>query len=144
MKRLLLIGVAFMAMLPMTAAARPRVGVLIGPRFGFVPYGFAPYGWYGWYDPYYGYPYGPYFAPPATGEVKLDTNIRDAEVFIDSHYAGTVGQLKTITMRPGSYDIEIRAPGRAPYQQDIYVVAGKTLKLHPDLEVESQPRPTGS
>jgi hypothetical protein len=143
MKRLLLVGVAFLAMLPMTAAARARVGVFIGPRFGFAPYGFAPYGWYGWYGPYYGmYPYG-YFGPPAAGEVKLDTNIKDAQVFIDGHYAGTVGQLKTITMRPGSYDIEIRAPGRAPFRQDIYVVAGKTLKLHPDLE-EGQPRPTGS
>src|SRR5437867_2401502 len=39
MKRLILVSVAFMAMLPMTAAA--RVGVFVGPRF-------APYGWYGW------------------------------------------------------------------------------------------------
>lgn len=134
MKRLVLIGVALFAMLPMTAFARGRVGIFVGP-------GFYPYGWYG---PYYGYPYGPYMGVPNAGEVKLDTNIKDAEVFIDGVYAGTVGQLKTMTMRPGRYTIGVRAPGREPFEQQIYVVAGKTMKLHPDFRVQMPPRPTGS
>jgi hypothetical protein len=41
MKRLLLVSAAFVAMLPMTALARGRVGVCVGPAF-------APYGWYGY------------------------------------------------------------------------------------------------
>jgi opacity protein-like surface antigen len=138
MKRLLLVSVAFVAMLPTTALARGRVGVFVGPAF-------APYGWYGWYGPYYGmYPYGPPFGVPNAGEVKLDTKVKDAEVFIDGSYAGTVGQLKTMTMRSGNYSIEIRAPGRTPFEQKIHVVAGKTMKLRPDLGVQPPSAPTGS
>jgi opacity protein-like surface antigen len=132
MKKVILVSVAFVAMLPITAAA--RVGVFVGPRF-------APYGWYG---SYYGmYPYGPYFSYSTTGEVKLDTKLKDAEVFINGSYAGTAAQLKTMTMGPGSYDIEVRAPGRISFQQ-VYVVAGKTMKLHPDLSLEKPTAPSGS
>lgn len=60
MTKLILVGVALLASLPMTAAARGRVGVFIGPSFGRN---------YGWYEPYWGmYPYGPYFAAPNAGE----------------------------------------------------------------------------
>jgi hypothetical protein len=135
MKRLLLLSFAFMAMLPMTALARGRVGVFVGPAI-------VPFGWYGWYGPMY--PYGPYFTTPNAGEVKLDTHVKDAEVFIDGVYAGTVGQLKTMTMRPGVYKIEVRAPGRTPFEQRIYVLAGKTLKLRPDLRVQAPSAPTNS
>jgi len=122
----------------MTAAARARVGVFFGP-------GLAPYGMYSWYGPYYGfYPYGPYFAAPNAGEVKLETNVKDAEVLINGYYAGTVKELKTMTMRPGNYDIEVRAPERVPFRQKIYVVAGKTMKLHPDLKLDTAAGPAGS
>jgi hypothetical protein len=66
--------------------------------------------------------------------------VRDAEVFINGSLAGTVGHLKTMTMRAGAYDIEVRAPGNPPFEQKIYVVAGKTVKLHPDLGVANTPR----
>jgi hypothetical protein len=136
MKKLMLVSVAFMAMLPVTAAARG--GVFIGPRF-------TPYGWYGGYGPYYGmYPYGPYYSYSNAGEVKLDTNLKDAEVFINGSYAGTAGRLKTMTMRPGSYNIEVRAPGRVSFQQKVYVLAGKTVKLHPDLPIQKPAGPSGS
>jgi len=52
--------------------------------------------------------------------------------------------LKTLFMRPGNYSIEVRAPGREPFQQQIYVVAGKTLKLHPDFRVPVPSGPSGS
>lgn len=132
MRKLLLVGVAAMAMLPAIGAARGRIGVFVGP-------GFAPYGWSGWYGPGYGfYPWGPYGAPNA-GEVKVETNVKDAEVLINGSLAGTVGQLKTMTLRAGTYDIQVRAPGRPPFEQKIYVVAGKTVKLHPDLSVPNTP-----
>lgn len=128
MKKLILASVVLMALLPTTALARGVVAV--GPAFG-------PYGWYG---PYYGmYPYGPYFAGSAAGIVKLDTKVKDAEVFVNGAYAGTVGQLKTMMMRSGTYDILIRAAGRASFEQHIYVVAGKTLKLQPDLHLQGSP-----
>jgi len=65
-------------------------------------------------------------------------------VFINGSYAGTVRQLKTMTLRSGKYKIEIRAPGRTPFEQQIYVVAGKTMKLHPDLRLEAPSAPSGS
>jgi PEGA domain len=133
-RKLFLIGTVVMTLLPAAAFARGPAMVVVGPAF-------APYGWYGWYGPYYGpYPYGPY--PGATaGEIKLDTDVKDAEVLINGSYAGTVRQLTKMMMRPGSYDISVRAPGRETFEQKVYVVAGKTLKLHPDLRVQSTPAP---
>jgi len=134
MKKLLLVMAAFAAILPMNAFARGRVAVFVGPSF-------APYG-YGWYGPSYAYgmyPYGPYFGTPNAGQVKVDTKVKDAEVLINGSYAGTVGELKTMTMRPGNYNIEVRSPGRAPFMEHVYVIAGKTVKLHPDLQVQTPP-----
>jgi hypothetical protein len=129
-RKLFVIGIVLMTLLPAAAFARGPAVVVVGPL--------APYGWYG---PYYGpYPYGPYPIANA-GEVKLDTDVKDAEVLIDGSYAGTVRQLKTMMMRPGSYDISVRSPGRETFDQKVYVVAGKTLKLHPDLRVQSTPAP---
>lgn len=136
MKRLLIIGVILMALLPATAFARGVV--VVGPGYG-------P-GWYG-PGPYYGmYPYGPYgaygpYSVPSLGQVKVDTKVKDAEVYINGSYAGTVGQLKTMWMRSGPYDISIQAPGRTPFKQRVYVIAGKTLKLEPDLRVQAPPAP---
>jgi hypothetical protein len=76
---------------------------------------------------------------PNAGEVKLDTKIKDADVFIDGSLAGATGHLKTMQLRAGSYDLQIRAPGRVPFEQKIYVVAGKVLTLHPDLAVVTAP-----
>jgi hypothetical protein len=36
-------------------------------------------------------------------------------------------------LRPGNYNIEIRENGRTPFAQQVYVVAGRTLHLHPEL-----------
>ncbi|MEP6537943.1 MAG: PEGA domain-containing protein [Bryobacteraceae bacterium] len=127
MKKLLLIGVAFAALLPMTASARGRVGVFIGPAF-------SPYGWYGPYGYAFGpYPYAPYFGAPNAGQVKLDTHSKDAGVFINGNFAGRAGDLKTMTLRPGDYTVEVREPGKEPFVENIHVLAGKTLKLHPDV-----------
>lgn len=98
-------------------------------------------GWGGWGGPW-GYGYFPYYGPyvginPNAGEIKLDTKLKDAEVFINGAYAGTVREMKTMWMRQGSYDLEIRAPGREEFQSRIYVVNGKTIHIRPDLRVKS-------
>jgi hypothetical protein len=123
MKKLTLAGVALMVMLPMMGAARGSVGVFGGPAIGYGP-------GYGYYPEYYAW--SPMAAIPNAGEVRLDTKVRDAEVFINGSLAGTSGHLKTMYMRAGAYDVQIREPGRAPFEQKIYVVAGKVIKLHPD------------
>ncbi len=95
---------------------------------------------WGWYDPFfYGYGYAPFYYGPYgayhsnLGEVKLDTKVKDAEVFVDGGYAGTAGKLKSMWLRPGTHSLEIRAPGGMKYAESIYVVTGKTLHVRPAL-----------
>jgi hypothetical protein len=129
-KGLLVLAAALMTLAPMTASAafRGRVVVGVGPGF---------YG--GWYGPYWGpYAWGPYWGPYSygyayAGEVKLDTKVKDAQVFINGSYAGTTKEDKTMHLRPGSYKIEIREGERTAFSQDVYVAAGKTIHLHPEL-----------
>ena len=133
MKRLMMLCIAAaMMMAPLAAFAR-RGRVFVAPAFG-----------WGYYSPYwgsypYGYGYGYYGYAPTTGAVKFDTKVKDAEVYIDGAYAGTVGKLKTMNLRPGSYDIEVRAAGRTQFDKKVYVAVGKTLHLNPDLRVQAQP-----
>ncbi len=54
-------------------------------------------------------------------------------MFINGSFAGTTHQNKTMRLRPGSYNLEIREAGQVHFAQQIYVVAGKTLQLHPEL-----------
>ena len=132
MKKLMMICITAAVMLaPLAAYARPG-RIYVAPSFG-----------WGGYSPYWGgypYPYGDYYYAPTTGAVKFDTKVKDAEVYIDGAYAGTVGKLKTMYLRPGSYDIEVRAPGRTQFAKKVYVAAGKTLHLNPDLHVQAQPQ----
>ena len=129
MKKMLLIASAALMLLPLTAAA--RVGVFVGS-------GFAPMGWYGYgYGPFYR-PYGAYYGVPNVGQVKLDTHVKDAQVFVDGAYAGTAGKLKTMWMRPGSYTIEMRGPGVPQFAEKIYVVAGKTVHVEPGFQPQAK------
>jgi len=128
MKKVSMIAIAaFVLMAPLAASA--RVAVFVGPRVGF-----------GWYAPFWGpypYPYYGYYPPASpTGEIKFDTHDKQAQVFIDGAYAGTVGEVKTMHLRPGSYEIEVRGQGGADFDQKVYVAAGKTLRLNPDAEAE--------
>jgi hypothetical protein len=109
------------------ASAHPRVfigGGFYGPAF------YGP-GYYGWYGPgYYGAPYaietGQYL-----GKVKFDTKMKDANVYVDDAFAGTVRQLGTFPLRPGNHNIELREPsGQIFFQDKVNIVAGKTLKLN--------------
>ena len=45
-----------------------------------------------------------------------------------------------MNLRPGSYDIELRAVGRTQFDKKVYIAAGKTLHLNPDLHVQAQPQ----
>ena len=128
MKRLLLV---LLAGLVLTAPlmAYPRHYVVVRPSFG-----------WGWNDPFWGpYPYSyGYYPAPETGRVKFDTKAKDTQVYIDGAYAGTVGQLKKMDLRPGSYNVELRAPNQPTFAERIYVVRGKTLHLNPNIETQSR------
>ena len=127
MRKILLLGATLALASSLNAAVVVRGGYFIGPRI-------APFGWYGgWWGPYWGpYAYAPYGFHPNAGEVKIDTKMKESEVYINGSLAGTVGKLKTMTLPAGSYNIEVREPGRPAYSEKVYVVAGKTLHLHPD------------
>jgi hypothetical protein len=84
--------------------------------------------------PYWGPGYfAPYNADPNLGEVKLDTKVRDAQVFINGAYSGTTHENRTLRLRPSTYNIEIRAGGQTPFFQKIFVAPGKTMHLRPAL-----------
>src|SRR5689334_13616057 len=104
-KGLLVLATALMTMAPISATAAVRGFVVVGrPYYG------------GWYRPFWGPYWGPYwgvYGPaygyiPNSGEVKLDTKVKDAQVFINGAYAGTTKENKTMHLRPGNYNIEIR------------------------------------
>jgi hypothetical protein len=124
-KGLLILAAAVMTLAPMTASAAFRGGfVVAGPGF------YGP----GFYSPFW----GPYWGPagygyPNSGEVKLDTKVKDALVFIDGSYAGTTKDNKSMHLRPGTYKIEIRENGQTPFNEDVMVAAGKTVHLKPEL-----------
>lgn len=126
--KLSLTALLALATLAPVASAAPRV--IIGGYFGPGFYGPA---WYGWYGPAYYAPYGYAYAPrPNVGKVKIETKMKDAAVYVDGGYAGTVSQLKTFPLRGGNHNIELRAPdGRTLLKEQITVIAGKTAKLTP-------------
>jgi hypothetical protein len=125
------LAVGFLALAVLVPAASAHPGVYFRGYFGGPFYGPAYYGWYGpaWYGPGYYAPYGA-LPEPNVGKVKLDTKMKDARVYVDGGYAGTVGELKTFPLRPGSHNIELRdASGQSIFQEKVDVIAGKTTKL---------------
>ncbi len=120
MKKLILTMAAAMVLVPSFGGVRVFVG---GPAF-FAP---GPF-WAGYWGP------GPYYYGYANaGEVKLDTKVKDAQVFINGSYAGLTKDNKTMHLRPGNYKIEIREGNQTAFVEDVYVVAGKTIHIQPAL-----------
>ncbi len=103
-KAMLVMAAALLMLIPTSASAAGRrfVGghVFIGGGY------WGP----GYWGPYWGP--GPYYWGPAyygyqnSGEVKLDTKVKDAQVFINGAYAGTTQEDKKMHLRPGTYNFE--------------------------------------
>lgn len=130
-KTFLILAAALMTLAPISASAAGRRVVVVGGGF-YRPYwgGYWGPGYWGpgyWGPGYYGYGY------PNSGDVKLDTKVKDAQVFINGAFAGSTHDNKTMHLRPGNYNIEIREAGHTQFAERVYVVAGKTLHLHPEL-----------
>jgi hypothetical protein len=120
------------------------------PAYG---YGFG-YG-YGYPYPYYGYGY-PY---DISASLRLQVNPREAEVFVDGYYAGTVddfdGTFQRLHLGPGEHDLELFMMGFRSYQQKVYLQPGKTFSVRHAMEAlgpgdaqpvrpEGRPRPTSA
>jgi hypothetical protein len=98
------------------------------------PYYVQPYYGFGyWYGPGWYYPWqGPAYVIPRsqTGEVKIVTQFKDAQVYVDGGYAGVAGKLKHFDLAPGNHDIELRdSSGRAILQERVQVILGKTTEI---------------
>jgi hypothetical protein len=118
-----------MVALPQIGAAQ-RV-VVYRPYVGFRPYVAYGFGWGpAWYSPYYYYPGGVYAVTPRGGDVKIETHMKDASVYVDGGFAGTTGKLKNFALQPGNHDIEIRnTAGQTLFHDRVHVLAGKTTEI---------------
>lgn len=130
MKRVLMIlGLTAAILLPAAALTAQRRVVIVRPHYFYGGF-YRPF-----YDPFWEpYPYaGPYYVDPyaGTGTVKLHAKAKDAQVFVNGSYAGTTRDNKTMHLRPGSYNIEIRDSERTLFSQSIYVSIGKKVDLYP-------------
>jgi hypothetical protein len=98
-------------------------------------YGYGP----GIYAPYGGYPTYPY--PHIAGAVRLKIRPRDAQVFVDGHYAGLVndfdGMFQSLKLEAGGHKIAVRMPGFEDLELDVHVQPGRTITLEEFL----RPRP---
>jgi hypothetical protein len=103
--------------------------------------GFSNFGVYGgwggaypYYDPY-AYSYGSPWRSSGydVGGVRLKIRPREAQVFVDGHYAGLVddfdGTFQSLRLEAGGHKIEIRMPGFADMELDVHVQPGKTITL---------------
>jgi hypothetical protein len=133
-------------------ADRPRVrlgGVVVGASYTSGPawYGYGPWGygpgfyrpWWGLYDPFwtssYLHPvlYGGYYNGPNMGQIKLDAP-KDASVYLDGAFAGMASKLKTISLEPGIYQLEVKGSSGGEYRKKVYVLSGKTLDIRAEVK----------
>ena len=121
---------------------------------GYYPFAFSVgFGCCGY--PYYGSPYYPYYGayPYAyDSSLRLQVTPREAEVFVDGYYAGTVddfdGTFQRLHVEPGDHELELFMPGHRSYQQRVYLQPGKTFNVRHEMEQlgagEAEPaRPVG-
>jgi len=119
------------------------------------PYGYGAFGLgYFYYDPYRWYPgaysssysYSPYagsgyyggpFSSFDIGELRLQVSPRDAQVFVDGYYAGTVddydGAFQSLKLESGPYSIQIVAPGYDTLDFDVRINPGQKITYRGDL-----------
>jgi len=125
MIRKLTVGMAAISLLlglapTLSAATR----VIVQPRVGYY-YGPA----YGWY-PHRWYPGPSVYVAPITGELKINTEDKDARVYVDGGYLGVVRKTKKFDLRPGSHEIELRdARGNVLYKEKVAIVPGHTTEF---------------
>lgn len=137
------------------------------PRGGYPSYpGYGRYYWPGyafglgyyydpfWYDPFYyggsgyyggyGYPYGGAgygsgsYDRVGTGALRLKIKPRDAEVYVDGYFVGTVdefdGLFQKLTLDGGGHRIEIRAEGHEVIQFEVLITPGETVTYKGELK----------
>jgi hypothetical protein len=132
---------------------RVRIGgIMVGASYVSGPGWYPYYPYYGRWGPYWGlydpFWYSPWIHPglytgfaqgPSMGQVKLKSPTKEASVYVDGAYAGTLEKLRSMWLEPGAYNLEVRDYDGRSYKKRIYVLTGKTLELRPDLERKAEP-----
>jgi hypothetical protein len=100
--------------------------------YGYPAYGYYPsygYGYVGANAPY-GYGYGGYSGQPYGG-LRIDLPQRDAEVYVDGNFVGTVdnfdGRTQQANLEAGPHQIEILSPEFEPIQFSVNIEPGRTI-----------------
>jgi hypothetical protein len=74
--------------------------------------------------------------------VRLDVSPRDAQVYVDSHYAGVVddfdGIFQHLTLRPGPHLIELRKTGYRALAVEMNLYPGQSVTYRRTLEPASE------
>jgi hypothetical protein len=102
--------------------------------FYYSPWAWGPYGTYGYpgYYPRYGGTFG-----FDVGSVRLKVEPRDAEVWVDGYYAGSVddfdGMFQALRLDSGPYRIEIRKPGYETLSFDVRVQPDRKITFRGTL-----------
>lgn len=128
-RKLLLVGLTLMVAI----VALPQIGsaqrIIVRP-YAVYGYGWGP-GWY--YSPYYYpayYPGAVYGVAPRGGDVKIETHLKDASVYVDGGFAGSTGKLKHFSLKSGNHDIEVRnTAGQTLFHDKVQVLPGRTVDI---------------
>ena len=137
---------------------RHRGRVFVGAVRPYYPVFHYPYfypGWYGWhpYDIYwqrYPYPYYPY-RYDYTGSARIQVTPRDAEVYVDGYFVGSVddfdGWLQRLNVELGEHEIAVYHPQYRTYRERVLFRPGATLKIEASLDPlqpgdAPEPKPT--
>src|SRR6185295_19148727 len=72
-----------------------------------------------------------------SGELKVDTNAKDASVYINGAFAGTVRHMKTIWLRSGTYNVEVRNTNGGMFDQKVFIPIDKKVVIEPVFTLSS-------
>jgi hypothetical protein len=111
--------------------------------FGLGYFYYSPWAWSQYGSSHYGYGGGGYYPGYGRGSsfdigsVKLKVRQRDAEVWVDGYYAGSVddfdGAFQALKLDSGAYRIEIRKPGFETLTFDVRVQPERTITFRGDM-----------
>ena len=118
-------ALALMVTLLPVSQAEAAGRVFIGrPYYRF----YGGFGYNPFYYSYWGQPY--YYANPNVGDVKINTHLKGASIYVDGGLAGVTGKLKEFSLQPGNHEIQVRdSAGNTLFQNKVQVLAGRTLEI---------------
>ena len=101
--------------------------------------GYYGYGYGSYYPVYYQYPiYGPGRYYDQGGSVRLQVSPREAEVFVDGYFAGTVddfdGVFQRLNIAPGEHEVQVYLDGHRSFSQRFYLQPGKSFTIRHTME----------